>query len=60
MQILFSAVEPDLNTIPASILGKTGMKWLMYIADEVSNEPEGGRKKGSKNRRLNRSPLYNH
>jgi hypothetical protein len=39
-EMVFSAVEPDLNTIAASILSKTGMKWLMYIADEVSDEPK--------------------
>jgi hypothetical protein len=34
MQVFFPAIEPNVNTVAASILGKTGMKWLMYIPDE--------------------------
>jgi hypothetical protein len=38
VQILFPAIEPNLNTIAATILCEPGMKWLMYIANQVGNK----------------------
>jgi hypothetical protein len=38
VQIFFPAIEPNLNTIAATILGEPGMKRLMYIPNQVGNK----------------------
>ena len=35
MQIFFPAVEAHVNTVAAAILSESGMKRLMYIANEM-------------------------
>jgi hypothetical protein len=35
-----SYVEAHLNAIAAAILSESGMKWLMDVADKVSDEPK--------------------
>jgi hypothetical protein len=38
VHVFFPAIEAHLNTIAASILNEPGMKWLMYIANQVGNK----------------------
>src|SRR5688572_30664448 len=42
MQSFFPAVEAHVNTIAAAILSESGMKRLMYIANEMCDEPPSG------------------
>ena len=42
MQVLFSAVEPHLYAVAAAIFGEPGMKRLMDVANQVSDEPRCG------------------
>jgi hypothetical protein len=40
VQGLFPAIEPHLNVIAAAILSEPGMKRLVDIPDEMSDEPQ--------------------
>ena len=40
MEIFIPAVEAHVNAVAAAILSKPGMKWLVYIPDQVSDEPQ--------------------
>jgi hypothetical protein len=42
VQIFFPAIEPNVNTIAASILGESSMKWLVDVTDQMGDEPNTG------------------
>jgi hypothetical protein len=38
VQVLFSAVEPHVNTVAAAVFRESGMKGLVDVADQVGNK----------------------
>jgi hypothetical protein len=40
VQVLFPAVESHVNAIAAAIFGKPGMKRLMDVTNQMSDEPQ--------------------
>jgi hypothetical protein len=41
VKVHLSAIESNINTVAAAIFCEPGMKWLVDVADEMGDEPQG-------------------